>query len=530
MSLIEHAPGEVADDVLITRVRGGDLDAYGELFARHHESARRLARSLTRGADADDLVSDAFAKVLSALQKGSGPDIAFRAYLLTTVRRLHVDRIRAQAKATPTDDVAALDRGVPFSDTAVADFESSAAARAYGSLPERWQMVLWHLEVEGQKPADIAPMLGMSANAVAALAYRAREGLRQAFVQMHATEPATSEKCRETRENLGAYVREGLSKRESAKVADHLEECRRCTALYLELTEVNSSLAALLGPIVLGGAAAAYLAGSAATSGGAVAGVGFLVGRVRDVVVANSTTAAVTAATVAATAVGVGAYAAVNHGHHPQPSAGPGVVQEHTPVAPRTKAHHHSKPKKHPKARVVVPPAPSPSATPTATSTPEPPTGPAPATPPTTAPAPDKTPTPDAEPSKTPTPTPTPEPPPAISLSGPGTATGTAVLAVHGLPAGATGTVTVRVPLSLLWWITPGCHGIGRVRQCAVSASSPTVTVRFVGLVNRTFTASFTPAGGVEDGSTGDDSIVVRMRGLVPVGLPTDPKRTGRNR
>jgi len=513
MTLIEHAPGEIADDVLITRVRGGDLDAYGELFARHRESAVRLARSLTRGADADDLVSDAFAKVLNALQSGSGPDVAFRAYLLTTVRRLHVDRIRAQAKATPTDDVAALDQGVPFSDTAVADFENSAAARAFGSLPERWQMVLWHLEVEGQKPADIAPMLGMSANAVAALAYRAREGLRQAFVQMHATEPATSDRCRETREQLGAYVRDGLSKRDSAKVSDHLEECRRCTALYLELTEVNSSLAALLGPVVLGGAAAAYLAGSAATSGGAVAGIGFLFGRIRDVVVANSTAAAATAAAVAVGAVGVGAYAATHTGGQHTPTASPPVVHQQTPAPTHAPKPHHvrKKPATH---KVVAPPAPTAAAT-----TPAPTTAPASPTP---------TPTPSDSPDPTPTPTetstPTPPPPPDISLTGPGTATGSAVLTVTGLPTGATGIVTVQVPLSLLWWITPGCKGIGRVRECPVSAESPNVTVRFVGLVNRTFSATFTPSAGVTDGSQGDDRIVVRMRGLIPVGLPTDPK------
>ena len=43
-------------------------------------------------------------------------------------------------------------------------------------------MVLWHTEVEGQRPAEVAPLLGMSPNSVSALAYRAREGLRQAFV------------------------------------------------------------------------------------------------------------------------------------------------------------------------------------------------------------------------------------------------------------------------------------------------------------------------------------------------------------
>jgi hypothetical protein len=31
----------------------------------------------------------------------------------------------------------------------------------------------------------MAPLLGLTANSVAALAYRAREGLRQAYLQMH---------------------------------------------------------------------------------------------------------------------------------------------------------------------------------------------------------------------------------------------------------------------------------------------------------------------------------------------------------
>ena len=67
-------------------------------------------------------------------------------------------------------------------------------------------MVLWHLEVENQKPADIAPLLGMSANSVSALAYRAREGLRQAFLNMH-TGDLLSDACRETNDLLGGYVR-----------------------------------------------------------------------------------------------------------------------------------------------------------------------------------------------------------------------------------------------------------------------------------------------------------------------------------
>ena len=286
VSLSVDGPG---DAELISAVRGGDSDAYGELFARHVDAARRLARQLTTPADADDLVSDAFTKVLTVLQRGGGPDLAFRAYLLTAVRRLHVDKIRAGSRLRPVDDMTPFDPGLPFHDTAIEGFDNAAAARAFASLPERWQMVLWHTEVEQQKPADIAPLLGMSANSVSALAYRAREGLRQAFLSQHATDPDDVD-CAWTRDHLGAYVRGGLSRRDAGRVDDHLGECRACAAVYLELTEVNSGLAALLAPLLLGAAGASYLTSTGAASS----------------VVSTSVTAAKTwvAGHAAATAVG----------------------------------------------------------------------------------------------------------------------------------------------------------------------------------------------------------------------------------
>ncbi|MDQ6686305.1 MAG: sigma-70 family RNA polymerase sigma factor [Actinomycetota bacterium] len=320
MDKVAAASHEPNDAELISRVRGGDVDAYGTLFSRHAQAATRFARQLVPGPDADDLVSDGFVKVLNVISKGGGPDVAFRAYLLTSVRRLHVDRIRRTQKAAPAGDLTPYDPGVPFQDTTIAGFEGGAAARAFASLPERWQLVLWHLEVEGQKPAEIAPLLGMSANSVSALAYRAREGLRQAFLQMH-TADLVGEECRWTHAQLGAYVRNGLSRRDAAKVEEHLDSCRRCSAICLELTEVNSSLAELLGPLVLGGAAAAYVAsgdGGAAVTGG----LGVLVGRARDVVLAH--TAASVAAGATAGVVGVaalGAWAGTHHGRPDRPMA-----------------------------------------------------------------------------------------------------------------------------------------------------------------------------------------------------------------
>ena len=296
-----------SDAELISRVRGGDVDAYGQLFARHVEAARRLARQLVRGPDSEDLVSDAFTKVMGALQSGGGPDIAFRAYLLTSVRRLHVDRIRVQSRLTSSDDLSAFDPGVPFQDTVIEQFESSAAARAFASLPERWQMVLWHLEVERQKPAEIAPLLGMTANSVSALAYRAREGLRQAFLAAHLAEIDDAD-CSWVVEHLGGYVRKGLPKRDVAKVESHLEGCRSCSGMHLELVEVNSGLSGVIAPLLLGGLAAGYLS---ATGSGIAAGGGVLalLDRAKDFVAAHLvpvSAGATTAGVAAAVVIGVG--------------------------------------------------------------------------------------------------------------------------------------------------------------------------------------------------------------------------------
>jgi len=59
---------ESPDADLIAAVRGGDTQAYGLLFERHRQAASRLARHLIPGPDADDLVSEAFVRVLGVLQ------------------------------------------------------------------------------------------------------------------------------------------------------------------------------------------------------------------------------------------------------------------------------------------------------------------------------------------------------------------------------------------------------------------------------------------------------------------------------
>src|SRR5829696_3221769 len=269
---------EPSDAELIDSVRSGHNDAYGLLYRRHAGSAVALARQLTgSAAEADDLVAEAFAKVLITLRAGGGPDTAFRAYLLTTLRNTLYDRARRDRRVELSDDMTRHDRGVQWEDTAVARLESSLAARAFNRLPERWQTVLWHTEVEQESPAQVAPLLGLTPNGVAALAYRAREGLRQAYLQEHLTDDVDIPH-QATVNRLGAWARGGLSPRQRARVDGHLASCTQCRILAAELKDVNGRLRGFVAPVVLGSAAAAYLAthagGGAGTAADAVAAAG----------------------------------------------------------------------------------------------------------------------------------------------------------------------------------------------------------------------------------------------------------------
>lgn len=227
--------GGGTDAELLAAVRAGDTAAYGTLYERHRAATRQLAYALARDpADADDLVAETFAKVFATLRAGRGPLVAFRAYLNTTLRHVCYHRARRDRRLEFTDDLTRFDAGEPFLDPTMDRLERTYAARAFRQLPDRWRDVLWMTEVEGAGPAEIAPRLGLTPNAVAVLAHRAREGLRRLYLQQHVA-VADQPDCRWTGERLGGHVRGRLAPRDSSKLRGHLEWCAGCRAQLDEL-------------------------------------------------------------------------------------------------------------------------------------------------------------------------------------------------------------------------------------------------------------------------------------------------------
>src|SRR3954454_9523887 len=86
--------GSMLDSDLIRAAREQTPGASDELFRRHWEGGVRVATGMVGRSDAEDLVSEAFVKILDLINRGKGPDYAFRPYLMATKRTINVDRIR----------------------------------------------------------------------------------------------------------------------------------------------------------------------------------------------------------------------------------------------------------------------------------------------------------------------------------------------------------------------------------------------------------------------------------------------------
>ncbi|WP_428934913.1 sigma-70 family RNA polymerase sigma factor [Streptomyces sp. ACT015] len=429
-----------SDAELIGWMRGGDDSAYEELFRRHADAVRRYARTCCRDAHtADDLTAEVFAAMLQAVRGGSGPEQSVRAYLLTSVRRVAARWTKSARREQLVDDFAVfvgqaagseasdddtLDLGADV--RALHEAERSMAMRAFRSLPERWQAVLWHTEVEDESPSEVATLFGLDANGTRVLASRAREGLKQAYLQAHVSATLAGDaECARYADRLGAYARGGLRTRAERGLRKHLEECAQCRLAAGQIKEVANGIPGVVPIAVIGwfgaagyakaaafiaggaGAGAAGVAGAAAAAGGSTSGGAG--GAAASEGLGAPVKAGIAAGVVAVAAAAV-AFALVGNDtpvakNDARPPASAPVVPSAPPPVPSP-----APPTKEPAPPAPVPSSPSPKPTPKPTPTPTPTPKPTPSRTPEPVPSPTRTPA----PAPTPTPTPPPAPAPAV--------------------------------------------------------------------------------------------------------------------
>ena len=97
---------ETTDPSLVAAALGGDLAAYGHLVRRHAPIAKRMAVLWGAGADADDVVQEAFVRAYAALPRFREGE-EFRPWLLTIVRNLTRNTLRARGRRAAREAYAA---------------------------------------------------------------------------------------------------------------------------------------------------------------------------------------------------------------------------------------------------------------------------------------------------------------------------------------------------------------------------------------------------------------------------------------
>lgn len=245
-----------SDAELIKAVASGNAAAYATLHERHIAAARILARQVApSAAEAEEVLSETFARLHGVLRRGEGPAEALRPFLLTAVRRVAQERSSAGGTGAD-DDIPSL--GEPlFVDPEAADLEDARLALAFRALPERHRAVLWHTEIEQADPAEAAALLGLTADGVAGLGDQARAGLRQEYLKQY---DVARDDCKAVSGKLGQHLANATRGGDEAMVQRHLRGCRECRAVAIELGACGRSLRQTVAPIFLGPAAGAYLA------------------------------------------------------------------------------------------------------------------------------------------------------------------------------------------------------------------------------------------------------------------------------
>jgi RNA polymerase sigma-70 factor, ECF subfamily len=159
----------------VHQARDGDEDALRLLYLLFAEDLYRCVLAIVHDThDAEDVVSDVFARLPRALRSYRPGPAPFAGWLVRVARNAALDHLRAQ-RTIPLAEVHAVDE--PSDDVGQERLEALRSALA--ALPKDQRQVMLLRLIAGLSPAEIAVRMSRSEDAVHALQHRARRRLRR---------------------------------------------------------------------------------------------------------------------------------------------------------------------------------------------------------------------------------------------------------------------------------------------------------------------------------------------------------------
>jgi RNA polymerase sigma-70 factor (ECF subfamily) len=170
------------EELLVVRLRAGDVAALGEVYDAHHEHLRAFARRLL-GDDsaAEDLVQDTFLTLPRAVARFRG-DASLRTFLVSIAVRHASHYVRAAARRRLAMARFAREPQAPApspDDHAHRKRLASALLRAMDSLPTEQRVAVVLCEVEGRTSAEASGIVGAPEGTLRTRLFHARRKLAE---------------------------------------------------------------------------------------------------------------------------------------------------------------------------------------------------------------------------------------------------------------------------------------------------------------------------------------------------------------
>ena len=183
-------------DTELRRLRSGEQGALRAVVLNHHAPMRRFARAIVGDASAEEIVQEAWLKVIPGLRNFEAR-ASLRSWLLRIVRNEAISRLRKEAREPEMESSDELDerygpdgswRSPPANWSADTPEALLAAKdmravidRALAAMPVQQRAVLTLKDVEGLSFNEICNILDISASNVRVLLHRGRRRLWSAI-------------------------------------------------------------------------------------------------------------------------------------------------------------------------------------------------------------------------------------------------------------------------------------------------------------------------------------------------------------
>lgn len=172
--------------LLISRARGGDREAFGELVEQYRDNVYRLAYRMCGNAyDADEAAQEAFVAAWRALPNFRG-DAKFSTWLYRLTTNAAIDVMRREKRHQTVGDgemMELADDADSPQETVERTEQQEAVQKALATLSEEYREVLLLRYMEELDYAEIAEVLQLPSGTVKSRINRAKAALKMALLK-----------------------------------------------------------------------------------------------------------------------------------------------------------------------------------------------------------------------------------------------------------------------------------------------------------------------------------------------------------